>query len=465
MKAEKITDGTPMIDAELANKCSELALGCAEIGGQIEGVTGDLSEQMERLGRLEQLTADLEVDQAQVARATEEARLLSARATENITNSATQISSSIEEIQALSGLIERLGNHVTGFAAAMDQVRSVSSSIETIAKTTNMLALNAAIEAERAGDAGRTFAVVASEVKKLAGHTREATVEIKRTVASLAGEAEELTRQIRTSVAESGKAERGFARIAEVLNQAVDLVGLVDAQGDQIASSASLIHGNSQQIRHALQDYGSSVRQSTDKLARAHRDAGDLERVSNRLFHVLVASGVAPEDNRFVEYAMAQCKRITELTEAAVTKGELTLEQMFDNQYQLIEGSNPERFRTGLTDWATKNWQPILDEIADFDPHIMATVCSSSDGYLPTHVSRLSRAPTGDVAHDTKYCRNGRIIFAPCDVEGKASTAPFHMAIYRHEGDGTNYEVTRNVYCPLYVRGRRWGDLEVAYIL
>ena len=39
------------------------------------------------------------------------------------------------------------------------------------------------------------------------------------------------------------------------------------------------------------------------------------------------------------------------------------------------------------------------------------------------------------------------------------------MAVYRHEGDGSHYAVTRNVYVPLWFQGRRWGDLEIAYVL
>src|SRR3546814_8910289 len=89
----------------------------------------------------------------------------------------------------------------------MEQVQQVSQSIEAIAKTTNMLALNAAIEAERAGDAGRTFAVVAAEVKKPAQNTRGATDEIRRSIGSLAAEARseehtsELQSLMRTSYA------------------------------------------------------------------------------------------------------------------------------------------------------------------------------------------------------------------------------------------------------------------------
>lgn len=86
-------------------------------------------------------------------------------------------------------LVEALAQHVTSFAAAMDQVRRCSKDIEDIAETTNILALNATIEAMRAGEAGRTFAVVASEVKSLANDNRVATEEITATVEALGTEA------------------------------------------------------------------------------------------------------------------------------------------------------------------------------------------------------------------------------------------------------------------------------------
>ncbi len=82
---------------------------------------------------------------------------------------------------------------MAGFASAMNQVQTVSSTIETIARKTNMLALNATIEAARAGDAGRSFAVVAAEVKKLAHDTRAATSQIASTIGELTREAGAVT--------------------------------------------------------------------------------------------------------------------------------------------------------------------------------------------------------------------------------------------------------------------------------
>ncbi len=451
------------MDPRLAADTGELAVGCSDVGGQIEDVAGELADQVEALIALERVTGDLEADQAQVARATEEAKILSAKATENITASAQQISSTVAEFSQLTDLVERMGAHVTNFAAAMEQVRIVSGSIETIAKTTNMLALNAAIEAERAGDAGRTFAVVASEVKKLASHTRAATEEIRRTVGSLSTEAEGLVREINAGVAESHRAEQGFEKIADALGKAIDLVGLVDGQSDQIARSAALIHGNSQQVRGALQEFGVRVRSSSERLVNTHTHVDRLESLSNQVFHGLVASGASPDDWKFVAYATQRGGDIIAITERAIAEEAVSMTQLFDTDYRLIPGSNPERFKTKLWDWAHAHWRPVLDEIAKFDSRVISTACTSREGYLPTHLTEFSREPIGDVAHDTRYCRNGRRFYDAVDAKAKASEEPFFMAVYRRETDGSNYDVVRNVYVPLHFGGRRWGDLEISY--
>ena len=67
------------------------------------------------------------------------------------------IQSSLAQIGSLLDLVDALGQHVTSFSAAMEQVRRSAQDIDDIAETTNILALNATIEAMRAGDAGRVL--------------------------------------------------------------------------------------------------------------------------------------------------------------------------------------------------------------------------------------------------------------------------------------------------------------------
>jgi methyl-accepting chemotaxis protein len=190
-----------------------------------------------------------------------------------------------------------------------------------------------------------------------------------------------------------------------------------------------------------------------------------MEHVSNRMFNAVISAGVSPRDSAVVDLAAQVRDEFVALAENALARGELTVEQLFDTDYVRVPGSNPERFRTSLCDWADANWRPLFDRIVAEHPGVKMSSAGDMNGFLPTHITECSRAPTGEVEHDTAHCRNGRILYDETDAAAKRSTAPFFMAVYRQEGDGTNYITVRNVYMPAVIAGRRWGDVEVAYQL
>ncbi|MCU0728957.1 MAG: methyl-accepting chemotaxis protein, partial [Sphingopyxis sp.] len=395
-----------MSDHNLPDNCAELAIGCADIAGAAEQVAAALRRQVKSIDGLDELAEQLEIDQAQVADATEEARILSAQATRKIADSAAEISARVSRFGELTALVDRLGQQVSNFAAAIEQVNRVSAGIETIAKTTNMLALYASIEAERAGDAGRTFSVVAGEVKKLAADTRLATTEIRTTLATLSREAEELVHEVTAGSQKSAEAEQGFDAIKAALDKAIDLVCLVDEQGDVVARGAMLIHGRSQQMRDTLREHGGEVRRGSEQLIGVHAKADMLEKQANILLNGIAHSGLAIDDTRIVNLAIAYRDEIALITEQSIAAGRVDIDAIFDSDYRLIAGSNPERFTTRANDFADMYWRPLLDRISAADPAVVSTACTDMNGYLPTHMSRFSRAPTGDPVHDAAYCRN-----------------------------------------------------------
>ena len=196
MATQGIEEITENAIRAVARDCGSLSMECSDVSGYVKGVSERIGEHLRMLDQLEEVTTRLLSDQGRVSDSTDEARLLSEQAKAKLEAGREAIEGTIQGFKGLTELIVQLGERMAGFASAMNQVQTVSSTIETIARKTNMLALNATIEAARAGDAGRSFAVVAAEVKKLAHDTRTATSQIASTIGQLTREASAVTTEI-----------------------------------------------------------------------------------------------------------------------------------------------------------------------------------------------------------------------------------------------------------------------------
>lgn len=449
--------------ASVATACGNLAVGCMEAVDAITGTSAGVARQLSSLGSIEAIIRGLEARQDEAARASGLARTLSARARQKLDAGSTLIDGAIGEFEALTDLVSRMGLQVTAFAAAMEQVRAVAASIETITRTTRMLALNAAIEAQRAGETGATFAVVADEVKKLAQDTRVAVNEIGRTVASLDQEATALAGDIVAGVAQATAARTTFVTVQETCREVLEIVCEVDTHSEGIAIAARSIHADASSVRSQLATFADEAHAADDLLDEARTKVEDIELVANGMFDRIVHSGQAVDDQRFVDMALAGAAEASDLIERALAQRELTVEAAFDAQYHPIAGSDPVRYDTRFSEFADRALRPLLDRITAQQPRIVSVVCSDVNGYLPTHISRFSQPPR---SHDPDWnhanCRNRLIILDGPTARAIASEAPFMMGVYRFTR-GTTATVLRNVWVPIRVNGRRWGNFEIAY--
>jgi methyl-accepting chemotaxis protein len=462
MATQGIEEVTENAIRAVARDCGSLSMECSDVAGYVQGVAGRISDHLKMLDQLVAVTTRLLADQARVSDSTDEARLLSEQAKAKLEAGREAIEGTIAGFKGLTELVVQLGERMAGFASAMNQVQTVSSTIETIARKTNMLALNATIEAARAGDAGRSFAVVAAEVKKLAHDTRSATSQIASTIGELTREAGAVTTEIKTGVERSRAAQSGFGQISDTVREVSEIVGMVDRQTEGIAHSTSMIQTSVDRVKAGLTDFAADARDNGQELLTAQKRLAHLEMLSHTLLDTLANSGAEIDDTPFILKAQETARQIMIAVERAIDEGEISLDDVFDSDYRVVEGTNPVQYDVRFNASADKHVRPILDRTKAGDNRIIGSAIGDMNGYLPTHLSERSHPQGPDPVWNDEHCRNKRILIDDTTRNALASDRPATLATYRMEL-GDKFIPVKNVFVPIYFKGRRWGNFELAY--
>jgi len=193
----------------------------AGIGGRAEEMghsAGELARVAERGRGLAEAVANraeqASVNVQTVASATQELAASIREISSQVQRSVSVSNRATQETQRTSGL-------VNGLSSAAEKIGNIIQLIQAIASQTNLLALNATIEAARAGDAGRGFAIVASEVKNLASQTAQATEQIASQIATIQSATDETV----SAINQFDATVKEMAEISNAIASAVEQQG------------------------------------------------------------------------------------------------------------------------------------------------------------------------------------------------------------------------------------------------
>lgn len=450
---------------DVARNCGALVIECADVGGYVTAVSERMDQTIADLDRFDAVAAALSQDQASVAQSIDRAQRLSEDVKDKLTQGKVSIIGSVAGFQDLTALVQELSGGMERIVEALDQVQQVSQMIGGIAKQTNMLALNAAIEAARAGEAGQAFAVVATEVKKLAQITRDATERIDQTLTRLADEASSFSNAIDHGVQEADLARGKINALEKTVDDIGSIVALVDEQTEGMARSTEQMHASISAVQREMAASASATRANGHVLRSARVRLDGLESDANMMLDQLASSGVEIDDTPLINLAVAVAKEISEVVDAALSRGAITLDDVFDAEYQPVPGTNPLQHTTRFNGFADMYIRPILDRVMLATPRSIGCVISDNNGYLPTHLSLRSQPQGNDVEWNNTWSRNRRQMGLD-DATARAieSDAPSMLNCYRMTLGNGDFLPVKNVFVPVYFGGHRWGNCELAYV-
>ncbi|MAK89791.1 MAG: chemotaxis protein [Oleibacter sp.] len=193
-------------------------------------------------------------------------------------------------IDQTTKVVSKLDNAIDQSNTAMgllsEETRNITSILDTIrgiAEQTNLLALNAAIEAARAGEQGRGFAVVADEVRTLAGRTAESTEEIDSLISSFVSRTKDVSEKLSSSLEFAHATTQATLQTGEVFEEIRSSVNAIRDMANQIATAAEEQHQAAEEINRNMNSIHAGAGDSAENAGLLKHNAEELSSVASSL--------------------------------------------------------------------------------------------------------------------------------------------------------------------------------------
>ncbi|MGR5070467.1 MULTISPECIES: methyl-accepting chemotaxis protein [Vibrio] len=193
------------------------------------------------------------------------------------------INSTVDNIEGLAAQLTTASQVVSALDKDVNAIVKVLDVIGDIAEQTNLLALNAAIEAARAGEQGRGFAVVADEVRNLAGRTQASTKEIQEMIINLQTGSRNAIQTMELCAATSQSTVEESRTASQALEQIVHALESISLMSQQIASASGEQTDVSNDIAHRINLIEESSTQLNDVVAQSQTSTLGLSRLADQL--------------------------------------------------------------------------------------------------------------------------------------------------------------------------------------
>jgi methyl-accepting chemotaxis protein len=274
---------------QLETAATRLTDAAHEVSGLVKSSEDRAHQQRSRLAETATAMEEMNATVLEVAKSAAGAAKSADGSRQKATQGADAVDRMVEAVAEVQHGSQALKARMADLGTRAEGIGTIMNVISDIADQTNLLALNAAIEAARAGEAGRGFAVVADEVRKLAEKTMHATSEVGSAITGIRVGVTEAVAGVEQSAGAVARASELSAASGAALREILTLSEATSDQVRSIATASEEQSASSEEITRGIEAINDVAQETAQAMDHADRAVADMAREAEALLRLVDA--------------------------------------------------------------------------------------------------------------------------------------------------------------------------------